>query len=132
MNQRIEEPVLIPVGNKYALLTLPLYRAGKLQSTDLGDGYLAVEQLPVTVPEHWKTWVGTLQFEAIVGAALYLIVHGEAHDLKVLNEENRVLRTKVYHFYTGFTLAIPYVSHDELIFLSGSSHPDEIDVREFT
>lgn len=124
--------VKLPVGSKYALLTLPLYRAGHLQSADLGDGYLAVAQLPVVVPEHWQTWVGTLQYEDIVGAAFYLIVHAKGRDLKTLDEENRLLRTKVYYFYTGFTLAVPYVSHEQLIFLSGASLEEETDVREFT
>lgn len=132
MQNMTHPPIQLPVGNKYALLTLPLYRAGHLQSADLGDGYLAVEQLPVAVPEHWQAWVGTLQYEEVVGAAFYLIVHKKGRELRVLNEENRLLRTKVYHFYSGFTLAIPYVSHEQLIFLTGASHEEETDVREFT
>lgn len=80
------------VGNKYALRTLPRCRAGNLQSADLDDGYLAVQELPVADPEHWQSWVGTLQYEQITGATFYVIAQAKGHDLKILNEETRDLR----------------------------------------
>jgi len=91
-----------------------------------------VTELPVAVPDHWRTWVGTLQYEAIESAAFYLIAHGKGTNLETVDQENRRLRSKVYHFYTGFTLAVPYISHEQLIFLSGASRKEETDVREFT
>src|SRR5712671_2634603 len=128
----MRDSIPLPVGNKYALLTLPLTHVRNPASAELGDGYVATEHLPVTVPEHWQKWVGSLQYEAIVGASYYLIVHAPAREPRVLDDENQTLRTKVLHFYTGLTIAVPNIGHEEIVYLTGAFHEDETDVREFT
>ena len=120
------------MGNKYALLTLPLTHARNTISAELGDGYVATERLPVGVPDHWQKWVGSLQYEAIVDAAYYLIVHSPARAPHVLDEENQNLRANVLLFHTGLTISVPNIGHEEAIYLTGAVHDNETDVREFT
>jgi hypothetical protein len=119
----------LPIGDKYALFALQT-RSQNIPSGHLGDGYSVLGQLPFVVPEHWKKWVGTIQSDTIAKSTCYLVVNAPSREPEVLNEENRLLQSKVYHFYTGLTLAVPYLAHDEIIFLTGAAHQEEIDVRQ--
>lgn len=105
-------------------------RGQTIPSGHLGDGYSVLNQLPFVVPKHWKEWVGSIQYETMAKSTCYLVVHAPSHEPKILDGENKRLQTKVYHFYTGLTLATPFLAHEEIIFLTGAAHQEETDVRQ--
>ena len=124
----------LPDGHKYALLTLP-DRHGANESgvlTELGDGYLATALLPLAIPEHWRKWLGTILYGTLERSNFHLVVHASSAKPEVNDAENVALQKKVYHFYTGLCIAVPYFSHGEIISLTGGVHSGEVDVRQYS
>ncbi len=125
----------LPNDQKYALLTLPDRNgSNEIGATvvELGDGYLATSMLPLAVPDHWRTWMGTILYGEVEKSKFHLVVHAPSQTPRASNAENEALQHKVYHFYTGLCVAVPYFSHGEVISLTGGVYAGETEVRNYT
>lgn len=58
---------------KFAILAIHDVRANLASETVLQDGTHVVEDFPFSLEEHWRDWIGTVQFEKVCRSNLFLI-----------------------------------------------------------
>lgn len=124
--------IQIPPGHKYATLALHIERL-KLQFSDplqLDANLFATRELPLAMPDHWKTWLGTLRVDELRRANLFLFAHAPSTAPESLNEENKQLAALIHRLYFGLLIAAPYLAHEEGTLMTGVHHNGEVDVRE--
>lgn len=121
--------------NKYALLSLTTERVARSlpENLELGDGLSICRKLPLEVPEHWRTWIGSLAAEEIEqDADLILIMQAPDKNLEILDSVNKRLCVDLNRFYLSLLITAPAIGHRDALRLSGSVLEDGPDVRQFT
>lgn len=66
---------------KFAILAVHNVRADVASGTVLQDGTQVLADFPFSLEDHWRNWIGTVQFEKLQGSNLFLIrtaTHGWA------------------------------------------------------
>jgi hypothetical protein len=122
----------IPPNHKYATLALPVTHHLTRQFTDplaLGDDLWVSGDMPVALPEHWQTWLGSLRVDELKRANLFLLSHRLAAHSGVLDHENEELKKSVHRLYFALLIAAPYFGHDDGTMMTGAHHEGSLDVR---
>lgn len=89
-------------------------------------------ELPLAVPDHWRTWLGSLRVEDLGKADLFLFASSPSTAPKILDAENRQLGDLVHRLYFGLLIAAPYIQHEEGTLMTGAHHGGQVDVRQVT
>jgi hypothetical protein len=124
----------IPPDHKYATLALRVNRLD-FQFSDpfnLDRERLVTREFPLSMPDHWQKWLGTIKVDNLSKANLFLFVHTPSRTPEILDGENKRLSDIIHCLYFGLLMSFPYIDHGEGTLLTGVNHNDEIDVREVT
>jgi hypothetical protein len=122
---------ILPPSHKYALIALALGLDESVPSQlDLGGGFHASRALTLSVPGHWKGWLGSLAWDELHGANLFLWAVGPTHNPDVLDAENSALQTRVFMLYYGLMLAAPRIATTDRSMLITGARGKEVDVRQ--
>ena len=126
--------VTIPADHKYTTLALRVTRLIPRYSNplQLAPSLFATSELPLALPDHWRTWLGTLRVDELRQANLFLFAHAPSVNPESLDDENRQLSDIVHRLYFGLLIAVPYISHAEGIRMTGVHFGGEVDVRGVT
>ena len=114
---------LIPEDTKYAVLGLETNRvaADLPDMVELPNGFLALRHLPFKVPDHWREWVGSLEFSRIEENGLYLFARAPTTRPQDSDSEDQALIRSVNRLYYSLLLSVPFFAHDHQgIMLAGS------------
>ena len=71
---------------------------------DLGGGITVHPACPIDLPEHWRTWLGTLQTDYLVDANLAVCVQIDSATPTVLDGETKQLEKRLSALRLGFFL----------------------------
>lgn len=126
--------ISIPPDHKYATLALDVTRP-TFQFTDpleIEPGLLVTRELPLAMPDHWQTWLGSLRVEELTKANLFVFATSPSSAPKSLDAENKELAALVHRLYFGLLVAVPYIQHQEGTLMTGAHHDGQVDVREVT
>jgi hypothetical protein len=118
-------------GEKYALIAIPqAFVDDSLPEDFQAERDLWITRtLPFDIEGQWKGWVGSLLFDKLKGAGLFLISKGPAAHPDILDADNERYKLRVFHFYMGFQLTGFFWCNDQPIQLTGANRSGEIDVR---
>jgi hypothetical protein len=125
-------PEWINEGQKFALLCLQVDWPRSLPERVFGNGIRIQRRLGFAIPDHWKSWIGTIRSDKIVGSNLFAVSVQDATDPDVLNAENHSLRLMMERLYpslmlSGFTSVL-----DDPVILTGSFARQSLDVRQLS
>lgn len=124
-------PEILPPTHKYALLALALGVDESVPSLlDLGRGLHASRALTLSVPGHWKEWLGSLAWDELHEATLFLWATAPTNSPDLLDAENSTLQTRVFMLYYGLMLAAPRIATTGRGMLLTGARGDEADVRQ--
>jgi hypothetical protein len=116
--------------NKYALVGFPTNRlAADLPAVVELPGFLAFRRLPLTLPQHWQEWLGSLAMRQIQEEGLYLIAQTSSKRLNVDDAESEALRGSVHGLYWCLLLSTSFFWHERGLLLSGSRDKDDLRVQ---
>lgn len=105
----------IPANHKYATLVLRITHHLTRHVSEplaLGDDLWVTCEMPVALPDHWQTWLGSLRVDELKDANLFLFSHRTAVNPGVLDHENEQLKEAVQRLYFAMLIAAPYIGHD--------------------
>ena len=122
----------MPAGHKYSTLALRVSHLTlrHTEPLDLGDNLWVTGEMPVALPGHWQTWLGSLKVEELKSNNLFLHSHASANSPGVLDHENEHLNEVVHRLYFATLIAAPYIGHDDGTRMSGAHHEGALDVRQ--
>lgn len=116
-------------GEKFAFLGLNI-ELGAVEALALpGDYTLLQEQL--SLPEHWKGWLGSQRVEEVEACPAYLAIKMTARQPGVLDGDDQRLRSLIGHWYWGILLQDRFVNLDDPFILAGSWSRTELHLRHF-
>jgi hypothetical protein len=122
---------LLPPSHKYALIALATTVDDSLpQQMDLGNGLYVTRDLALTVPTHWKDWLGTLTWDELHAARLFLWAVMPSRTIDILDAENSTLQNRVFMLYYGLMLAAPRIATTGRGFVLTGARRTEVDVRQ--
>ncbi|HEV8363082.1 MAG TPA: hypothetical protein VGQ52_06165 [Gemmatimonadaceae bacterium] len=123
--------IRIPGNHKYATLALRTDHVTHQWSEPLGlgDDLWITGEMPVALPDHWQTWLGSLRVDKLREANLFLFSHRLAANPAVLDHENERLKEAVHRLYFSLLIAVPYIGHQDGTLMSGAHHDGNLDVR---
>ncbi|NOT34436.1 MAG: hypothetical protein HOP12_09730 [Candidatus Eisenbacteria bacterium] len=96
----------------------------------LGNGLYATRALELTVPSHWRDWLGSLAWDELHDANLFLWTVAPTENPSVLDEENASLQTRVFMLYYGLMLAARRISTNGRGKVLTGARETEVDVRQ--
>ena len=123
----------IPANHKYATLA---FRTNHVtlqcsEPLDLGEDLWITGEMPVALPDHWNTWLGSLRVDELKRTNLFMFSRKPANTLAVLDHENRQLQEAVRRLYFAFLIATPYIGHTNGTLMTGAHQKNGVlDVRE--
>jgi hypothetical protein len=124
-------PEILPPTHKYALMALALGVDESVPSVlDLGCGLHASRTLTLSVPGHWKEWLGSLAWDELHEANLFLWATAPTSSPDLLDAENSTLQTRVFMLYYGLMLAAPRLATTGRGMLLTGARRDDVDVRQ--
>lgn len=127
----VAAPELLPPSHKYALMALAITVDESIpRQLALGDGLYVSRRLELSVPVHWKEWLGTLAWDELHEANLFLWAVGPSRAPENLDAENSTLQNRVFMLYYGLMLAAPRIATTGRGFLLTGARAKEIDVRQ--
>src|SRR6266542_1806191 len=100
--------ISIPSDHKYATLALQIVRP-TFRFTDpveLTPGAFVTRELPLAVPDHWRTWLGSLRVDDLSKADLFIFAGAPSNAPKILDAENNELSDLIHHLYFGLLIAV--------------------------
>jgi hypothetical protein len=119
----------LKVNEKYALLVIPQvwHKLPENFTSQLNtETILATSlELPDT---HWKEWLGSLMWEEITEANLYLIVKSPSNNPDIQDHEEENLKNKAAYWWHLLKLTGSF-KMEEPIILTGSRHSLEVEIR---
>ena len=71
---------------------------------DLGDGITVHPACPINLPEHWRTWLGTLQTSSLVDANLLVCIQIDSATPTVLDGETNQIAERLFALRFGLFL----------------------------
>ena len=120
----------LPAGTKFSAIGLePLRLASGMPATlHIRDDLVVSSSFPTDALAHWASWLGRLQTKRVKAADLWLIArrptdHPEAHD-----RDSSVVAERSNELYNAFLIAVPNVSHNEAVRLSGRRSASDLRV----
>ncbi len=124
-------PDLPPPAHKYALIALAV---GVDESVPevlaLGDGLHATRAITLSVPDHWKGWLGSLGWDELHKASLFLWAVAPTSAPDLLDGENAALQTRAFMLYYGLMLAAPRIATGGRGIVLTGAHGTDVDVRQ--
>ncbi len=116
-------------GEKFAFLGLNI-ELNTLDALSLPDGYTLLQE-PISLPDHWKQWLGSQRVEEVEACQAYMAIKMKATQPGVLDADDKRLRNLIGHWYWGVLLQGRFVTVDDPFIIAGSCGPKELDVRHF-
>ncbi|MBY0515381.1 MAG: hypothetical protein K2P81_00630 [Bacteriovoracaceae bacterium] len=104
------------MGYKYSALLIPSipFFPKVVSKVNLGSGvflergYLK-DYLVVGESDHWKDWLGKLNWESLNEEMIFLVATSESETPEILDKENRDLDRKVFRAYDVMLLVAPFL-----------------------
>ena len=120
-------------GEKFALLTLSTNTVEKNISptTDCGNGYWAMKDVPVQLSDHWKEWLGSLRTKEVGEADLIIAVKGRSNQHNIQNDEDEGHSQSIGRFLLGLMISGPLRLEHRGLMLRGFHDIDEPRIRSF-
>jgi len=116
-------------GEKYALVGLNGPLKPHIPSGKVGAKLWVRTDAQFKVPENWRALLGSYRTSEVENCNLFLISKEASSALDVLNEENEILRQRVWEFYVGLLLASRFATTQHPVTFTGSRRGGEIDIR---
>lgn len=116
-------------GEKFAVLGLNI-ELGAIETLALSDD-CALLQEQLSLPDHWKGWLGSQRVEEVEACPAYLAIKMTARQPGVLDGDDQRLRSLIGHWYCGILLQDRFVNLDDPFILAGSWSRTQLDVRHF-
>lgn len=96
---------------------------------DLRPGLWTTTELPLGLPDHWRTWVGSLRAETLSDGDLFIVAGGPAEEPDVLDDENEGYVRQAFSLYLGLLVSDFFYAHAPPHRLTGANRGGEVDVR---
>ena len=119
-------------GEKYALVGLSVKTDQDVRSGQVSEHLSVLSETRFKIPDHWREWLGTIRTDNVRDCTLFLLSKLPTSTPDILDEENNILKQRVWNFYVGLLLASPFASSHEPVVLTGSRRGAEIDIRQHT
>lgn len=123
---------IVHAGEKYALIAMHTSVSstsyGIMQMND--ELWVVVNCPPITFPEHWQQWIGSVRVDNMRNTNLTLLTKLPSPNPTTLNQENEDLKRKVERYYYGLLLTGRIVSHSPPLLLTGAHDGQEVSVRQ--
>lgn len=118
-------------NEKFALISLNRVNIHHAlpDSLNLSKGFFACRKLPGIPDKHWREWLGSIKFERLEKANLYLGCKAASATPEILDGENQQLQQKVYAFYRAVFLTDYIIIRECPLYLTGSMLESGLDVR---
>jgi hypothetical protein len=117
-------------GEKYALVGLDVKFDGNVPD-QLTPLLRVLTDNTLSVPSHWRDWLGSIRVEEVEGCNLFLLSKLASTTPGVLDGENKTLQQRVWNFYVGLLLASPFAPSHSPVILSGAREVGEIGIRQY-
>jgi hypothetical protein len=123
-----------PDGTKFAMLavetsSLPAARDGE---ENVGDGVRVLFRTPLTLPDLWMRWLGSLRAERFQRSNLIIIASERSERPGVVDGQTSKLETKAKEVFLGVLLQGGPFGFRSGILLSGERRGSELEVRKTT
>jgi hypothetical protein len=116
-------------GEKYALIALDC--ATTIQGAlDLGNGFFALPRGAVSLPSHWKEWIGSIGAHELEEAGLVLLAKVPSADPEVQDAATKIVQRRVGALFWGLLVAGHLRFEREGAQLSGGNTAGNIDVQQ--
>lgn len=111
---------IIRPGEKFAALAFRTICSPQSQPLSLAPGLWAADQLPFSLDDNWRQWVGSVRERAMRGANLFLIAAKPSAQVAVLDDENERLKAQVLRLYQALLLSATVRVFDTVFLLTGA------------
>lgn len=120
----------IPVGYKFSCIGLDAnlnrdIAEENLQALDLGGGLWAVFELPFTIDDIWRKWLGSIQSDRFAENNLFLLAVAPSDAPGILDDENKRLSACIHKYYYSLLLhGVAYSRQAPLLSGANTGTPD--------
>jgi hypothetical protein len=123
-------PTWLSDKEKYALIGLAVKIEDAIPFREMRPGLWAWTGQKLSIPSHWREWLGTIRVEEIEACNLVLLAKMHSASPQILDLENQQLQSKVSAFYIGLLLSAQFTPAHSPVALTGAQHSGEVDVRQ--
>jgi hypothetical protein len=121
---------IIDGGDKYALTGLSIKLEGNIPQGEVAPHLIVLANTRFEIPSHWREWLGTIRTEEVEDRNLFLLSKLRSARQDVLDDENKTLQQRVWHFYIGLLFSSTFATAHKPVILSGACSGSELSLRQ--